>query len=454
MRNEHPSSQIVEADLTWTGERFERGIRVAIGDDGRILELRRDGAEPTLRLTDEALLPGLINAHSHAFQRALRGRGERFPFGRGSFWSWRQAMYELVDSLDERSFLSRTRSAFREMRRSGITTVGEFHYLHHSKGSQDWSFDPLVARAARDAGVRLVLLQVYYRRGSFDRPLEDIQKRFASSSFEEFWSRLEQVESQLDPSMQTVGAVAHSIRAVSLEEIEGLYGEAIRRMMPFHMHVEEQRREIEECVEVHGKPPMALLNERLEITSGFTAVHCTHTAPEDLQRFVALGGQICATPLTEGNLGDGVQRELPATIGNLCLGTDSNARVGMLEEMRWLEYTQRLAHEQRGMFREVGGEVARILLEAATTGGAHALNVNAGSIEAGRCADFFSIDLRSPLLEGWGEMDLLESLVFGATEEVILRTCVNGSWMQHREPGEQRTPAGFLRESSTTGPDE
>src|SRR5262245_35108402 len=158
---------VLEADLTWTGERFESGVRVAIGPDGRITGVGALKDAVGERLKGQALLPGFVNAHSHAFQRGLRGRGERFPAGAGSFWSWREAMYALVEELDAERLRALSLRAFREMLAAGITTVGEFHYLHHAKEG-DWALDEAVLAAAREAGIRLVLLEVYYRTGGIE----------------------------------------------------------------------------------------------------------------------------------------------------------------------------------------------------------------------------------------------------------------------------------------------
>ena len=179
---------------------------------------------------------------------------------------------------------------------------------------------------------------------------------------------------------------------------------------------------------------MAVLLDALGTATDVTAVHCTHTDPEDLERFVAGGGTVCLCPLTEGNLGDGIAPlpHLHRLGGATCLGTDSNARLCLLEEMRWLEYAQRLAGESRGVLRDAAGDVARVLLRAATAGGAGALGLDAGRIAPGALADFVAVDLTAPALAGWQADTLLDSLVFGAGNEAIAATCVGGEWMEHR----------------------
>jgi formimidoylglutamate deiminase len=427
--------RVYEADLTWTGSRFESGIQIATGEDGRIAEVGALGRAADRRLTGRALLPGMVSAHSHAFQRGLRGRGETFPAGAGNFWTWREAMYDLVGRLDADELRALSRQCFREMRAAGITTVGEFHYVHHrDPDARDYAFDEVVLAAAAEAGIRIAFIQSYYHTGAVGQPLEGAQRRFGSPSPEVYWEQMDRLAARLDPRRESLAASVHSLRAGSVEDLAAIYDEARRRDFPFHIHIEEQEREIEEVIAYYGQRPMALLLETLGTATDLTAVHCTHTDAEEMDRFLSAGGTVCLCPLTEGNLGDGiatVPRAHP-TSGAFCLGSDSNARISPIEEMRWLEYVQRLATENRGILRDRQGDVATVLLEAATAGGAKALGVEAGRIEPGLWADFAALDLDSPLIAGWTPETLLESVIFGATEEVVAATCVGGEWMEHR----------------------
>jgi formimidoylglutamate deiminase len=421
---------VIEADLTWTGERFESGVQIAIDSDGRIEAVGGLGRTADRRLRGRALLPGLVSAHSHAFQRGLRGRGERYPAGAGSFWTWREAMYELVEAIDDERFRALCLASFLEMRDAGITAVGEFHYLHHGAGPQDFAFDRLVLEAAAEAGIRIALLSTCYRAGGIGRPLEPAQRRFATPSDDVFWESVDRLAKDLDPSTQSLGVAAHSIRAVPLEEIVRLHQETTRRGLVFHMHVAEQSREVAECVERYGSPPLTLLNEKLAIDGRFTAIHCTCAEPDELERFAAAGGNVCLCPLTEANLGDGILDLAPVVAGapgGLCLGTDSNARISMVEEMRWLEYGQRVATRTRGVLPD-RNDVARALLKIATLSGARSLGIEAGEITPGRRADFAALDLEAPELAGLDEKNLLAGWIFGAGNSVVAETCVGGRW--------------------------
>lgn len=422
------TGQTLTADLVWTGERFEAGVGLEIDEEGKIRHVGRLEGEATRTLTGKALLPGFVSAHSHAFQRGLRGRGETFPEGTGSFWTWRQAMYSLVDQLDRDAFYRLCYQTFREMLSCGITAVGEFHYLHHPGTGDPFDGDELVLAAAAEAGIRIVLLHAFYKTGGIGQPLAGGQRRFATPSHEEYWQQIDRLAEPLDPRSQSLGIVAHSIRAADPDDVQSLYEEAQRRGLVLHMHLEEQRQEIEACEAAYGKRPLALINERLEQTEGMTAVHCTHSRPEDLAPFLEAGGNICICPLTEANLGDGIA-DLPAMLSHprqICLGTDSNARLAMTEEMRWLEYGQRLARERRGICHDEAGNLGRRLLDFATINGGRALGLPVGEIAPGAWADLVAIDLDSPSLAGCDAGNLLEGFVLGARDSAIAEVLVGG----------------------------
>lgn len=424
--------QVIEADWTWVpAGRFESGVRIAIDERGMIESLGTLSDSPIQRLRHRALLPGFVNVHSHAFQRGLRGFGEQFPQGKGSFWTWREAMYKLVESMDETSMHRLCVQSFREMLAAGITTVGEFHYLHHDATLRGFALDEVVLRAAAEAGIRIALIHTYYKTGGIGKPLAGGQLRFRTDSIDEYWKQFDRLAKQIDSSTQSLAAAAHSIRAADIAEIKLLHEESIRRRVPFHMHVEEQPQEVADCVHRYGKPPMALLNEHLNINPMFTAVHCTHTAAADMDDYLNAGGNVCINPLTEGNLGDGIPA-LGRIInhgGHIALGSDSNLRLCWTEEMRWLEYGQRLQTQQRGICVDEQGSVARKLLECATSNGARPLGLKVGRIEPKHHADFLAIDLNTPSLASWNEHTLLDAFVFGTGNEAIAEICVGGLWI-------------------------
>lgn len=422
--------KIIEADWTYLDGQFEPGLRVQVEADGRISRVG-GGDEPTERLEGCALLPGFVNAHSHAFQRGLRGLAETFPEKSGNFWVWRDEMYRLVGELGAERFHAVCVQCFREMLRCGITTVGEFHYFHHDETCGGFAFDELVLSAAKEAGIRIVLLNACYMTGDIGQPLQGGQRRFGADSVDAFLENVARVDAMVDGELQRQGLVAHSIRAVPIDDIVRLHEHATEQKMVLHMHVEEQQREIDMCLLHHKMRPMELLLDRVPIGREFTAVHCTHTDPADMTRFIDRGANICICPLTEANLGDGISAaaKMWADGGQICLGSDSNNRIDMLEEMRLLEYGQRLRHEGRGVFKGRGGSVADGLVRMATEGGARSLNVEAGSISPGHYADFVAIDLNAPQSAGWNKETLLTSLVFGCDASVIKGVCVGRNWV-------------------------
>jgi formimidoylglutamate deiminase len=426
------SRLLIQADLTWLGGTFASGVTVAVGVSGRVESVgpaRHSGSGAFRRMEGMALLPGFVNAHSHAFQRGLRGAVERFSPGSGSFWTWREAMYALAAALDREELGQICRRAFAEMRSAGITAVGEFHYLHHDR-DRDWAFDDVVLEAAAEVGIRLVLLQACYSAGGIGRPLEPGQQRFATPDLPGYWRQWDRLARQLDPKTQSLGVVAHSVRAAGLAEIKALHAEAGRRRLPFHIHVEEQRREVEESVAAFGRTPMRVLCDELDTAEGMTAVHCTHTEPADMAAFLERGGRVCVCPLTEAHLGDGIpDLSAPhAAGGRLALGTDANTRISAVEEMRWMEYGQRLRSQRRGVLADARGGVAACLLDAATSGGAAALGIGQGRIAPGEWADFVAVNLGAVPLAGEPAEGLLEALVFGAGNEAIAGTFVGGKW--------------------------
>lgn len=408
-------------ELTWIDGHFLSNKSITV-KDGIITEISEgDGSDKG------AFLPGFVNAHSHAFQRALRGKGEEFPSGSDSFWGWRDEMYDLVDHLSLEEFRKICIQSFSEMRQAGITTVGEFHYFHHDK-ENDFAMDRAVLGAAEEVGIRIVLLHACYMSGGFDEPLTESQLRFQTQDVDMWWSQVDTLAEQVDGTMQRVGTVAHSVRAVDIDTIRSIAIGAIQRGMPLHIHLEEQRQEIQVCIEAHGVTPMALLNDAIDVSPMVTAIHCTHTTLADMEQWLSSGGNVCLCPLTEANLADGVcdMHRIVKQGGCVSLGTDSNARISMLEEMRWLEYAQRLTREERGVCITPQGSVSEYLIDASTKNGARCLGIPAGEIAVGKLADFTVIDIEHPQLSGCTAETLAPALCCGSDNLVVAKTIIAG----------------------------
>ncbi|KJH45789.1 putative formimidoylglutamate deiminase [Dictyocaulus viviparus] len=317
-------------------------------------------------------------------------------------------------------------TTFREMLAAGITCVGEFHYVHH--GSDRFDLDEMVLQAAEEAGIRITLIQTFYEAAGFDRPaLHPVQKRFVSS-YEEFVENLKKLmkDERKMSSIAVAGMfiLTHSVRAVSFENIRKLYEFAMQKNLAFHIHLEEQPKEIEDCIRFFGQKttPSDWLLQNLNINKRFSAVHATYTSRENVKKMVQNGANFVICPCTEGYLGDGI----PHLVDNqsISFGTDCNNRIGFLEEMRWACYSQQMRHNSRC----VAGLSANRLLHCATAGGARSLALDniVGSFEIGKQMDFVSFNLCSPLLNGLSSDTIIDGIVFSCDNREIKRVVVSG----------------------------
>jgi formimidoylglutamate deiminase len=460
-------------DLLYTGDRFQRDLALVCNTQGLIVKLcpaaeLRD--EKQVRLAGRAILPGMINSHSHAFQRVLRGRteyrtspdssgGALLPAGpsaspapngeeRDSFWTWREMMYSAATRLAPEDIYDASRMAFMEMALGGITAVGEFHYLHHAPDGKPYDDPNLlskeVIRAANDVGLRIALLRVAYVRSGFQTEPNPRQARFIESDPEKYLSSLARLIDELSPGRSPgtswVGVAPHSVRAVPLSYLRDVIEFASRRNLKVHMHVAEQPAEVSACVAEYGRSPVALLDTEGLLNEHFTAVHAIHVTPKAIASFAGTGAMVCACPTTERNLGDGVvpaDQYLKHGV-KICLGTDSHAQVDLFEDARELEYHLRLQKLERVLFRaespsagnsagETGtSALAARLFDCATANGARSIGAPSGALETGKPADFFTVDLNDPAIAGASIADLLSSIIFSASRAAVREVFVGG----------------------------
>jgi len=390
-------------------------------------------AEPIAQRTRDfgraLVVPGFVDAHSHAFQRGIRGATQRRPAGRSDFWSWRTAMYEHATALDPAGVYAITKLAYREMLRAGITCVGEFHYLHHQPDGRPYA-DPnelslQVARAAADVGIRLVLLEVFYERaGAGQAPLPE-QRRFCDRDVDAYLARVETLRAAgLD-----VGLAPHSVRAVGLESLRAIAAHAARTGLVVHAHVSEQIRENDECRAEHGRTPTQLLADAglLARPQGFTAVHAIAT--DDADRALLRDQTVCVCPTTEADLGDGLVEATALRDAGvaLALGSDSNAVIDLVQEARALEMGERLRLRRRICLADEGASLGASLLSIATHGGAVALGRrDIGELDVGHQFDAAVIDRRHPTLADVGDDALVDALLTGGTAGVVVHVVVGG----------------------------
>jgi formimidoylglutamate deiminase len=390
-----------------------------------------DGAE-RVRLAGRALLPGLVSAHGHAFQRALRGRAEQAG-GAASFWSWRALMYAAANRLEPDALEAVARLAFLELARAGITCAGEFHYLHHDPAGRPYA-DPSelalrVVRAGREVGLRVVLLRAAYARAGHGLPPEPAQRRFVEPSPDAYLASLDALAAAVarDP-LVSIGVAPHSVRACPAEWIRALAGEARRRHLPLHLHAAEQAAEVEACRLEHGLSPIALLEREGALDERTTLVHAIHVDEGDVRAIGGARAIVCACPTTERNLADGIvpaDRLLAAGAG-LALGVDAHAQADLLEEAREVELHLRLVRQERAVLDHPPGALAARLLGAATAGGMRSLGLPGGRLAPGDPADFLLLDLDDPSVAGASEETLLPAVVFGAAPGAIRATYVAG----------------------------
>jgi formiminoglutamate deiminase len=404
-------------ELAWLGgERAEAGVVIEVEGE-RIDSVTTGAANPPRDATrlGGLTIPGLANAHSHAFQRALRGRTHAPG---GSFWSWRERMYQAAAALDPDRYRALARATFGEMALAGITAVGEFHYLHHGPGGVRYA-DPnamghAVIEAAAEAGIRITLLDACYLNGGIGEELDEVQHRFSDGDAAAWAERA------------GVGAAIHSVRAVEPEQAAVVADWAAERSSPLHAHVSEQPAENEACIEAYGRTPTAVLDRAGALSDRFTAVHATHLVDPDFELLGKAGTWCCLCPTTERDLGDGVgpARRLADAGATLALGTDSHAAIDMLEEARAVELDERLTTGTRGVHR------AAELLRAATADGHASLGwTEAGRIAEGALADLVTVDLDSVRLAGTEADEAIESVVFAASPSDVRNVMVGGRLM-------------------------
>ncbi|MGQ0845151.1 MAG: formimidoylglutamate deiminase [Sporichthyaceae bacterium] len=362
------------------------GVRVVV-DGERFARVVAAPPEPGDLALAGLTLPGLANAHSHAFHRALRART-----GGGDFFAWREEMYAIAGALDPDSYLVLARAVYGEMALAGITCVGEFHYLHHAPGGRRYA-DPnamghALAQAAREAGIRIAVLDACYLSSGFGRELTYPQQRFGDGDVHGWLQRV----SRFDPGAHaTLGAAVHSVRAVEPRDVE-LVAEWAARGAPLHAHVSEQPAENEQCLAAYGRTPSQVLHAAGALASNLTAVHGTHLTEADVVLHGLNRSTVCLCPTTERDLADGIgpAAALRDAGVRLALGSDSHAVIDLFEEARGVEMHERLRSGRRGVHDPAA------LLRAATVDGHAALGwADAGRIEAGAWADLVTVDLAS-----------------------------------------------------------
>jgi len=428
--------------------------------EGRIAAIRTGVSPgPGAEFAGGIVLPAMSNLHSHAFQRAMAGFAE--VRGPDDFWSWRRQMYALVARLDPDQLQAVAEQAYVEMLKAGYCAVGEFHYLHHNPDGRPYArlseLSERMIAAARRTGITITLLPVLYAHGGFGSlPPEPQQRRFVND-IDRYRQLLETLFKRYPPAAGKeagevrIGAGFHSLRAVSppllkqgLQLFDGLDERA-----PVHIHIAEQRLEVRDCLRWCGRRPVEWLLEQVPVKGRWCLVHATHINRQEIKTLAASGAVVGLCPLTEADLGDGIfpaDTYLNAAAGRFGIGSDSQIRIDMAEELRWLEYGQRLVGRRRSILASPATpSVGRRLYCGAASGGAQALGLAGGALQTGARADLLVLDPAHPgLANGRGDQ-WLDALIFACTPSPIRHVMVAGRWQirDGHHAGEEAIAARF-----------
>ncbi len=441
---------------------WNRDVLVSVAADGFITAVRPGAGAPGgaaargAEVVHGIVIPGMPNGHSHAFQRAMAGNTEFRRSAKDSFWTWRQAMYALANQIEPDELQVVATQLYVDMLKAGYTSVAEFNYLHRQRdggayegGNALW--DALSA-AAETAGIGLTLLPTLYQTSDFGaKPLKSEQQRFRFDT--DAFLRAVDDHRRSDRGTRRTGAAFHSLRAVPLADLRAA-AHALRAMdaaMPLHIHIAEQLLEVEACQRETGRRPIELLLDTGLLDPHWCLVHATHATPRELAALAASAAVVCVSISTEANLGDGFfdTRRFRERGGRICVGSDSQATVDPAEELRWLEYQQRLRENRRGVLAAAEeSHVGTVLWRSAALHGAAALGQPAGSIAVGQRADWLVLDADHPTMAGGTLQTALDRLLFAGGRAALRDTMVAGKWVvrdgRHAADDRLRTDFGPL----------
>lgn len=424
---------IYRADAALLPDGIARDVRFAV-TDGRIVDVAPGApAEKDEQRITGLVLPGMANVHSHAFQRAMAGLAEWDAGGKDNFWSWREAMYRFAEQLDPDAQRAIAKFLYIEMLKAGYTSVGEFHYLHNRPDGRAYAppsaMAAAIADAAAETGIALCLLPTLYMRGGCDgRPLSARQRRFGRTVDE-----LLAIASSLKgyPGIVSIGLGLHSLRAVAPDAMRAAIG-GMAVDGAIHIHAAEQVGEIAETVAAYGSRPVEYLLDNFDVGRRWCFVHATHMTPDETLRLARSGAVAGLCPTTEANLGDGLfpLTEYLEAEGHIAIGGDSHVGVDPAEELRLMDYVQRLALRRRNIAATLKEpHTARRLWSAAALGGARALSLQTGAIQAGLRADLVVLDAGHPSFAGRDAVQMLDTHVFVAGRDAVRDVMVAGRWV-------------------------
>lgn len=411
-------------------------VLIEVGDDGSITKVATGAPPPAgAEFCRGPVVPGMPNLHSHAFQRAMAGLAEVALNPEDSFWTWRDLMYRLVGRLTPEQVEDIARYLYIDMLKGGYTSVAEFHYLHHDRDGRPYA-DPAemsrrVLSAAERVGIGITLLPVLYAHGGFGgKEPNEGQRRFINTP--DAYLKLQEILARdcTGPDRK-LGFCFHSLRAVTLQEINTVMGSS-RDGRPVHVHIAEQQKEVDDCIAWSGRRPIQWLYDNVAVDGRWCLVHATHAEPDEVQAMARSRAVAGLCPTTEANLGDGLfpAVDFIAAGGRLGIGSDSHVSLGVVEELRWLEYGQRLKHERRNRLHGANDKhVAGYLYRACLEGGSAAMGQQATGIAAGCRADLVVLDGAHPLLAHVRGDDILGRWLFAGSNNLVKDVMAGGEWV-------------------------
>ena len=424
------------APLALLADGWRSDVRIAVDAAGQIAAIDMGGAMAGDFRLAGPVLPGMPNLHSHAFQRAMAGLAEVALNPEDSFWTWRDLMYRLVGRLTPDQAQTIATRLYIEMLKAGYTAVAEFHYLHHDQSGTPYA-DPgemcaRIAAAADIAGIGLTVLPVLYAHGGFGGEAPSPKQRRFIHGVEDYARLLERVTQICRGKEQSWGLCFHSLRAVTLEEMREVLGLGIGAARPVHIHIAEQSKEVEDCLKWSGRRPIQWLLDHFEIDQRWCLVHATHADDRELRSMAKSGAIVGLCPTTEANLGDGIfpAFEFAGLQGSIGIGSDSHVSLSVVEELRWLEYGQRLRDRRRNRMAPGNRrDVALYLMQECLRGGATACGRNIGAIEPGNRADLIVLEGSHPMLQGLDPEQILGRWLFGGANDWVKDVVVGGEWV-------------------------
>jgi len=421
------------APAAWVGGCWQASVLLAADAAGRWTSIEAGcSAPPAATTLPGPVLPGLVNAHSHAFQRAFAGRAERRDRAHDDFWSWRERMYALALGITPELLRSIATALYRELLAGGYTHVCEFHYLHHAEDGARYADALAMSRALADAaataGIGLTLLPVLYERAGFAQPaLRREQRRFAAGVADVLAMR-DGIRAWNAPLVDA-GVAIHSLRAASPASMRALVDALGHGRGPIHIHVAEQSAEVDDCLAATGARPIEWLAREFALDARWQLVHATHATADEIAAVAAGGAGVVLCPSTEANLGDGVP-DLPRWLAAgvpLSIGSDSQVCRSVAQELRWLEYAQRLVRARRNVAADPAhfdGSTGARLFEACLAGGAAAAGFARWGFVAGARADLLVLDTAAPGLAGAALQDTLDTWIFATDTTALAQTWV------------------------------